>query len=74
METGGVFTFGSAGFKGSTGAIRLNAPVIAMLVAPDGAGYWLAATDGGVFTFGDVNFLGSTGAIRLNSPVLDLIN
>ena len=30
---GGIFTFGDAGFRGSTGAIRLNRPVIGMTAA-----------------------------------------
>ncbi len=72
-KDGGVFTFGSADFKGSTGDLKLNAPVIAMLVAPDGAGYWLAATDGGIFTFGAA-VPGLDGRHKLNGPVLDLIN
>ena len=61
---GGVFTFGDAGFFGSTGAIALNKPIVGMASTPDGAGYWLVASDGGVFTFGDAGFFGSTGAHR----------
>ena len=70
---GGVFNFGSAGFRGSTGGIVLNEPVVAL--APDGASqgadYWLIASDGGVFTFDALPpFYGSLGAIRLNAPVV----
>jgi hypothetical protein len=56
---GGIFTFGDAAFYGSTGAIRLNRPVIAMSATADGHGYWLVASDGGIFTFGDAAFYGS---------------
>ncbi|MGH9307301.1 MAG: polysaccharide deacetylase family protein, partial [Acidimicrobiales bacterium] len=56
---GGVFAFGDAVFYGSTGAIHLNAPVVAMASTPDGKGYWLSASDGGVFAFGDAAFYGS---------------
>ena len=30
-----------------------------MAATPDGAGYWLMASDGGIFTFGDAPFDGS---------------
>jgi len=56
---GGIFTFGSARFYGSTGAIRLNEPIAAMAATPSGAGYWLVARDGGVFSFGDAAYAGS---------------
>ena len=49
---GGVFSFGDARFRGSTGAIRLNQPIIGLAPTPTGDGYWLVARDGGVFTFG----------------------
>ena len=70
---GGVFTFGAAQFYGSTGAIRLNKPVVGMAVTPDGHGYWLVASDGGVFAFGDAGFYGSTGAITLNKPIVAMV-
>ena len=38
---GGIFTFGDAGFYGSTGNIHLNQPVVGMAPTPDGGGYWL---------------------------------
>ncbi len=69
---GGVFAFGDARFLGSTGAMRLNQPMVAMAASASGQGYWLVAGDGGVFAFGDARFLGSTGAIRLNRPVVAL--
>jgi hypothetical protein len=69
---GGVFSFGDAGFYGSTGAIRLNRPAVAMAAARDGKGYWFAATDGGVFTFGSASFFGSTGAMTLHQPIVGM--
>ena len=65
---GGIFSFGDAAFYGSTGAIRLNRPIVGMAPTPTGKGYWLVASDGGIFSFGDAAFYGSTGAIRLNRP------
>ena len=56
---GGIFTFGDAGFFGSTGAVHLDAPVVGMAATPDGQGYWLVASDGGIFTFGDAGYFGS---------------
>ena len=70
---GGVFTFGSAGFYGSTGSMRLNKPVVGMAPTPDHRGYWLVASDGGVFAFGDAQFYGSTGGMVLNKPIIAII-
>jgi hypothetical protein len=69
---GGVFSYGDATFYGSTGAIRLNQPIVGMTPTPDGRGYWLVAADGGIFTFGDANFYGSTGALKLNQPIVGM--
>ena len=69
---GGIFTFGDARFFGSTGAVRLNKPIIGMAATPDGGGYWLYASDGGIFTFGNARFFGSTGAVRLNQPIVGM--
>jgi peptidoglycan hydrolase-like amidase len=69
---GGVFSFGNAQFYGSTGGMRLNAPVVGMASAHDAGGYWEVATDGGVFSFGDAAFHGSTGSIRLNRPMVGM--
>jgi ribosomal protein L24E len=69
---GGIFSFGSARFFGSTGAMRLNQPVVGMAATSDGLGYWLVAADGGIFNFGDARFVGSTGALRLNRPIVGM--
>ena len=69
---GGVFSFGTARFLGSTGNIRLNSPIVGMASTPAGDGYWLVASDGGVFSFGTARFFGSTGNIRLNSPIVGM--
>ena len=44
--------------------------IVGMASTPDGAGYWLVASDGGIFTFGDAPFLGSTGGVALNKPIV----
>jgi subtilisin family serine protease len=69
---GGIFTFGSAQFYGSTGSIKLNKPIVGMASTPSGRGYWLVASDGGIFSFGDAQFKGSTGAIKLNRPIVGM--
>ncbi|MGH9281761.1 MAG: hypothetical protein ACRD0S_02365 [Acidimicrobiales bacterium] len=69
---GGIFAFGEAVFRGSTGAIKLNQPIVGMAATPSRAGYWLVASDGGVFAFGDAPFRGSTGAIKLNQPIVGI--
>ncbi len=69
---GGIFSFGNARFFGSTGAIRLNQPIVGIAATPTGNGYWMVATDGGIFAFGDAKFFGSTGAIKLNRPIVGM--
>ena len=69
---GGIFTFGHLGYFGSTGAIRLNQPIVGMAATSDAKGYWLVARDGGIFRFGDARFYGSTGSITLNKPVVGM--
>ena len=67
---GGVFSFGSAQFHGSTGSLVLNKPIVGMAATTTGGGYWLVASDGGVFSFGDARFFGSTGGTVLNKPIV----
>jgi len=62
---GGVFSFGQAPFEGSTGAMKLNQPVVAMAPTPDAGGYWLVAKDGGIFSFGDANYYGSLPGLKV---------
>jgi N-acetylmuramoyl-L-alanine amidase len=69
---GGIFTYGTATFDGSAGALDLNAPVTGMAGTPDGGGYWLVARDGGVFTYGDARYFGSLGGTSLPGPVVGL--
>ena len=69
---GGIFSFGSATFNGSTGGIPLNKPIVGLAATPDGGGYWEVASDGGIFAFGDANFFGSTGALALNKPIVGM--
>jgi hypothetical protein len=69
---GGVYAYGAAAFKGSTGAIKLNKPMVGMAPTPTGQGYWLVASDGGIFSFGDAAFRGSTGAMTLNKPIVGM--
>src|SRR5436309_6303154 len=40
-----IFAFGDAPFKGSTGSLKLNRPVVGMASTPSGDGYWLVASD-----------------------------
>jgi hypothetical protein len=70
---GGIFNFGDSEFKGSTGNIALNQPIVGAETTPTGEGYWLVASDGGIFTFGDAEFFGSTGDIKLNKPIVAMV-
>jgi hypothetical protein len=69
---GGIFSFGHAGFSGSTGGLTLNRPVVGMAASSDDGGYWLVASDGGIFSFGDAGFYGSTGGMHLNQPIVGM--
>ena len=69
---GGIFTFGDAGFYGSTGRHPLNEPIVGMAATPDGKGYWLVASDGGIFTFGDAAVLRLDRAVHLNAPIVGM--
>jgi hypothetical protein len=63
---GGIFTFGSAQFYGSTGAFHLQRPVVGIVPTTDRRGYWLDASDGGVFAFGDSGYFGSIPGLGLH--------
>jgi hypothetical protein len=81
---GGIFTFGSAQFYGSTGSLRLQRPVVGIVPTADRGGYWLDASDGGVFAFGDAGFYGSIPGLglhpagsglpnSLNAPIVGMV-
>jgi hypothetical protein len=81
---GGIFTFGSAAFRGSTGDLKLNRPIVGITATADEGGYWLVGSDGGVFAFGDAGFYGSipglglapagaAGGRHLNAPIVGVV-
>ncbi len=69
---GGVFSYGGARFHGSTGAMKLNQPIVGMAPTPSAQGYWMVASDGGIFAFGDATFSGSMGAQKLNKSIVGM--
>jgi hypothetical protein len=81
---GGIFTFGSAQFYGSTGSLRLQRPVVGIVPTEDRGGYWLDASDGGIFAFGNAGFYGSIPGLglhpagsglpsSLNAPIVGMV-
>ena len=81
---GGIFSFGSAQFHGSTGSLTLQRPVVGIVPTRDRNGYWLDASDGGVFSFGDTQFYGSIPGLglhpagsglpnSLNAPIVGMV-
>jgi len=81
---GGIFTFGSAQFYGSTGGIKLQRPVVGISPTANKAGYWLVASDGGVFAFGNAGYYGSIPGAglapagsglphSLNAPIVGMV-
>jgi hypothetical protein len=82
---GGIFTFGSAQFFGSTGSLNLQRPVVGMTPTGNRGGYWLVASDGGIFSFGNAGYFGSIPGLgiapagtsgtakKLNAPVVGMV-
>jgi hypothetical protein len=81
---GGIFTFGSSQFYGSTGSLTLQRPVVGISPTADRNGYWLVASDGGVFAYGDAGFVGSIPGLgihpagsglpnSLNAPIVGMV-
>ncbi len=62
---GGIFTFGSARFYGSTGSLNLQRPVVGISPTGSRTGYWLVASDGGIFAY-SAGFYGSVPGLGLN--------
>ena len=55
-----------------TSNVAYNYPVVGMASSPNGAGYWLVASDGGIFAFGDAGFYGSASSLRLDQPLVGM--
>jgi hypothetical protein len=62
---GGIFNYGLAPFKGSTGSLTLQRPVVGITRTSSNNGYWLVASDGGVFAF-NAPFVGSLPGLGLH--------
>ena len=80
---GGIFTFGSAQFYGSTGSLKLQRPVVGITPTSSDTGYWLVASDGGIFSF-NTGFYGSIPGLglhpagsgqpdSLNAPIVGMV-
>ena len=80
---GGIFTFGSAQFYGSTGSLKLQRPVVGITPTANDGGYWLVASDGGIFSF-NTGFYGSIPGLglhpagsglphSLNAPIVGMV-
>jgi hypothetical protein len=81
---GGIFSFGSAQFYGSTGSLKLQRPVVGITPTANDEGYWLVASDGGIFSFGNAAYYGSIPGLgiapagssspnRLNAPIVAMV-
>ena len=81
---GGIFTFGDAQFYGSTGALKLQRPVVGITPTSNDGGYWLVASDGGIFSFGNAAFFNSIPGLglhpassglpdSLNAPIVGMV-
>jgi hypothetical protein len=63
---GGIFSFGSAQFYGSTGNIALQRPIVGISPTTGRGGYWLVASDGGTFAFGNAGYYGSIPGLGMH--------
>ncbi len=54
--------FGDAAFSASAGGTPFDKPVVGKTATPDGAGYWLVASDDGDFSYGVAGFCWSAVA------------
>ncbi len=81
---GGIFSFGSAQFHGSTGGMILQRPVVGISPTANNAGYWLVGSDGGTFAFGNAGYYGSIPGVglapagsglrhSLNAPIVGIV-
>jgi hypothetical protein len=81
---GGIFSFGSAQFYGSTGSLHLQRPVVGIVPTANHGGYWLDASDGGVFAYGNTQYYGSIPGVglhpagsgmpnSLNAPIVGMV-
>ncbi|HVW33202.1 MAG TPA: hypothetical protein VHL53_11735, partial [Acidimicrobiia bacterium] len=68
---GGVFSFGTAPFYGSVGAIPLNRRIVSMAAKPDSSGYWFVDSTGEIYAY-KAPFWGSTANIRLTKPIVGM--
>jgi hypothetical protein len=71
--TGGVYTYGDAGFYGSLPGLKVKpkTPIVGITATPDGKGYRLVSGDGGIFGFGDAGYFGSLPALKVS--VADIV-
>jgi hypothetical protein len=74
-DDGSLAGFGNDSYLNYLGDLtqtNLNAPIKGMDITPDGAGYWMTASDGGIFAYGDAGFYGSHGGSHLNQPIVGM--
>jgi GH43 family beta-xylosidase len=69
---GGIFSYGSASYYGSTGSNRPRTPVVDMAATADGHGYWFTTAAGQVFNYGDAGFYGSVNALTLPGKIVGI--
>ena len=73
---GGVFSYGTAGYHGSTASLGTGKGLYEMTAiasTPDGRGYWLVSEEGGLFPFGDAKFYGSLPSLQdLELPIIGI--
>ena len=74
---GGIFTYGDAGYYGSSGGATLYHPIVGMFPTFDDHGYVLVSSSGGTLDYGDAVLFGllvlpSLGVTVLNQPIVGL--
>lgn len=70
---GGLFTFGSASFRGAPAGTRLPIPSAAMASRPQGDGYWVVGPGGAVQDFGAARWYGDSRSLGSPAPVVSIM-
>ena len=71
-RAGAVTGAGNAPSYGGATGLAYDSPVVGIVAAPDGSGYWLADADGSVLAFGGAKLFGSIPTKALRASIVGM--